>query len=123
VVFEDGTIHGDGSHDVVLARIDPSNGAKLGKTVLDNIDSERGFISADASFDGTSFTFASGTFDFEGFGFIERVGTVTGNTVLAAPAANEELVGSRIASLPDQRSLLLDQLQGRITVTPVNDAP
>ena len=97
-------------------------GAKQGSTDVETIDLERGWTGGDISFDGTSFAFTSGHFFTDGRGAVGAVGTITGGTVLTARSP-DEFVSSPIASLPDQRSLIVDSINGRISVAPVDDAP
>ena len=113
---------GSGEHPVVLANINPANGAKQGLTDVETIDLERVWNGGDISFDGTSFAYTSGHFFTDGRGVVGEVGTITGGTVLTARSP-DEFVSSPIASLPDQRSLIVDSINGRISVAPMDDAP
>ena len=107
---------------VVLANINPANGAKQGLTVLESSISEQRWIGGDLSFDGTSFAYTSGPF------FTETLRRRTSAPSPATPCSPRRAVtsssaGAPIASLPDQRSLIVDSINGRIAVAPVDDAP
>jgi hypothetical protein len=123
VLYEDATPGQDFASDVVFADIDPSTGAERSRTTLRSIgnDCER-WPGGDLSFDGTSITFLSGFFTGCDRISTATVGTITGDTVLDADAP-DEFMGARLASLSDQRSLLVDQRRGRIIVLAVDDAP
>ena len=122
VLFEDGTVDGEGNHEIVVTRTNPETGAKLGHNTVETIDIEHGWIGGDIAFDGTSFSFTSGRFATDGAGASGSIGTITSNSVLASPSG-PLLISARIASLPDQRSLVVDSSEGRILVAPVDDAP
>ena len=123
VLYEDDTPADVFSSDVVLATIDPANGAKLDRFTLENGGNEcQHWPGGDLSFDGTSITFLSGIDIFCAPGSSAVVGTLTGDTILSG-RASEEFFGARLASLPDQHSLLVGDRRGRIIVAPVDDAP